>query len=170
MAKKIISESMLRAIISEEVVRFKKRLTLEAEKKKILKRLHEIRQEEIQLEEDIDENLLKKLGGVAKSAGNAAKTLFASDKAAADTAAEWISNQSKDLVDKAKAQDEATYRTLLNKFQNYLRRDLEIGGKYMGLYLEPFFGHFGELGQKDAKSRNLKFIANSPLKTGSNAE
>jgi hypothetical protein len=33
MAKKIISESMLRAIISEEVVKFKKRLTLEAEKK-----------------------------------------------------------------------------------------------------------------------------------------
>jgi hypothetical protein len=47
MAKEIISESRLREIISEEAARFKKKLTLEAEKKKLLKRLNEMYMEEV---------------------------------------------------------------------------------------------------------------------------
>ena len=53
MAKEIISESMLRKIISEEISRFSKKLTLEAEKKKILKRLQEIHLEEEAMEEGL---------------------------------------------------------------------------------------------------------------------
>jgi hypothetical protein len=52
MAKEIISESKLREIISEEAARFKKKLTLEAEKKKLLKRLHEMYTEEVLMEDD----------------------------------------------------------------------------------------------------------------------
>jgi hypothetical protein len=47
MAKEIISESRLREIISEEAARFKKKLTLEAEKKKLLNRLNEMYMEEM---------------------------------------------------------------------------------------------------------------------------
>ena len=61
MAKEIISESRLREIISEEAARFKKKLTLEAEKKKLLKRLHEMYMEEEMIEEEsLDEIDLNK--------------------------------------------------------------------------------------------------------------
>ena len=53
MAKEIISESRLREIISEEATRFKKKLTLEAEKKKLLNRLNEMYMEEDSLEEGL---------------------------------------------------------------------------------------------------------------------
>ena len=46
MKKEIISESRLREIISEEAARFKKKLTLEAEKKNLLKKLNEMYMEE----------------------------------------------------------------------------------------------------------------------------
>ena len=52
MAKEIISESRLREIISEEAARFKKKLTLEAEKKRLLSRLNEMYMEEEAMEED----------------------------------------------------------------------------------------------------------------------
>jgi hypothetical protein len=51
MKKELISESRLREIISEEAARFKKKLTLEAEKKKILNRLQEMYMEEEVLDE-----------------------------------------------------------------------------------------------------------------------
>lgn len=51
MRKEIISESRLREIISEEATRFKKKLTLEAEKKKLLNRLNEMYMEEKALDE-----------------------------------------------------------------------------------------------------------------------
>ena len=52
MAKEIISESRLREIISEEAARFKKKLTLEAEKKSLLNKLQEMYMEEDAMEED----------------------------------------------------------------------------------------------------------------------
>ena len=52
MKKEIISESRLREIISEEAARFKKKLTLEAEKKNLLKKLNEMYMEEDTMEED----------------------------------------------------------------------------------------------------------------------
>jgi hypothetical protein len=52
MKKEIISESRLREIISEEAARFKKKLTLEAEKKNLLKKLNEMYMEEDMMEED----------------------------------------------------------------------------------------------------------------------
>lgn len=62
MAKEIISESRLREIISEEAARFKKKLTLEAEKKKLLKRLNEMYMEETQEEEGVmEEEMLNEL-------------------------------------------------------------------------------------------------------------
>lgn len=51
MAKEIISESRLREIISEEAARFKKKLTLEAEKKSLLNKLQEMYMEEDAMEE-----------------------------------------------------------------------------------------------------------------------
>lgn len=58
MAKEIISESRLREIISEEAARFKKKLTLEAEKKKLLKRLDEMYMEETEDENQVSEGAL----------------------------------------------------------------------------------------------------------------
>lgn len=58
MAREIISESRLREIISEEAARFKKKLTLEAEKKQLLKKLHEMYMEEEAMEEDVMEEEL----------------------------------------------------------------------------------------------------------------
>lgn len=55
MKKEIISESRLREIISEEAARFKKKLTLEAEKKNLLKKLNEMYMEEDMMEEDMME-------------------------------------------------------------------------------------------------------------------
>lgn len=55
MKKEIISESRLREIISEEATRFKKKLTLEAEKKSLLKKLNEMYTEDDTMEES--ENL-----------------------------------------------------------------------------------------------------------------
>ena len=55
MKKEIISESRLREIISEEAARFKKKLTLEAEKKNLLKKLNEMYMEEDMMEEDVME-------------------------------------------------------------------------------------------------------------------
>lgn len=55
MKKEIISESRLREIISEEAARFKKKLTLEAEKKSLLKKLNEMYTEDDTMEES--ENL-----------------------------------------------------------------------------------------------------------------
>jgi len=64
MAKEIISESRLREIISEEAARFKKKLTLEAEKKKLLSRLQEMYMEEEKLdEEDMQEGWLEEAEG-----------------------------------------------------------------------------------------------------------
>jgi hypothetical protein len=61
MAKEIISESRLKEIISEEAARFKKKLTLEAEKKKLLSKLNEMYAEEGMTEEDtLDEVDLNK--------------------------------------------------------------------------------------------------------------
>jgi hypothetical protein len=57
MKKELISESRLREIISEEAARFKKKLTLEAEKKKILNRLQEMYMEEEMTEEELEEGL-----------------------------------------------------------------------------------------------------------------
>ena len=51
MRKEIISESRLREIISEEAARFKKKLTLEAEKKSLLNKLQEMYMEEDIMEE-----------------------------------------------------------------------------------------------------------------------
>jgi len=62
MKKEIISESRLREIISEEAARFKKKLVLESEKKKIRKRLEEI----IKEEKELDENIVQKIGGFFK--------------------------------------------------------------------------------------------------------
>ena len=53
MKKQIISESKLREIIKEEVLRMKKRITLENEKKTLLKKLNEMYMEEEQLDEAI---------------------------------------------------------------------------------------------------------------------
>lgn len=53
MKKEIISESRLREIISEEAARFKKKLTLEAEKKNLLKKLNEMYMEEDMMEEGL---------------------------------------------------------------------------------------------------------------------
>lgn len=53
MKKEIISESRLREIISEEAARFKKKLTLEAEKKNLLKKLNEMYMEEDTMEEGL---------------------------------------------------------------------------------------------------------------------
>jgi hypothetical protein len=61
MAKQIISESRLREIISEEAARFKKKLTLEAEKKKLLKRLNEMYTEEAMEEVVMEEETLNEL-------------------------------------------------------------------------------------------------------------
>lgn len=59
MKKEIISESRLREIISEEAARFKKKLTLEAEKKKLLKKLNEMYMEEDMMDEDVmDEDVM----------------------------------------------------------------------------------------------------------------
>ena len=55
MKKEIISESRLREIISEEAARFKKKLTLESEKKNLLKKLNEMYMEEDMMEEDMVE-------------------------------------------------------------------------------------------------------------------
>jgi hypothetical protein len=55
MKKEIISESRLREIISEEAARFKKKLTLEAEKKNLLKKLNEMYMEEDVMDEDVME-------------------------------------------------------------------------------------------------------------------
>ena len=57
MAKEIISESRLREIISEETVRFKKKLTLETEKKQLLKKLHEMYMEEEEMEEVVEDDV-----------------------------------------------------------------------------------------------------------------
>ena len=59
MAKEIISESRLREIISEEAARFKKKLTLEAEKKKLLKRLNEMYMEEVEDEDKVEEGVME---------------------------------------------------------------------------------------------------------------
>ena len=48
----IISESQIRDIISEETKRFKKKLTLESEKKQLLKKLNEMYMEEKMLDEE----------------------------------------------------------------------------------------------------------------------
>jgi len=55
MKKEIISESRLREIISEEAARFKKKLTLEAEKKNLLKKLNEMYMEEDMTDEGMME-------------------------------------------------------------------------------------------------------------------
>jgi hypothetical protein len=55
MKKEIISESRLREIISEEAARFKKKLTLEAEKKKLLSRLQEMYTEDTEETEELEE-------------------------------------------------------------------------------------------------------------------
>lgn len=52
MEKEIISESRLREIISEEAARFKKKLTLEAEKKSLLKKLNEMYMDEEDVKEE----------------------------------------------------------------------------------------------------------------------
>jgi hypothetical protein len=52
MEKKIISETRLREIISEEATRMKKRLTLESEKKTLLKRLQEMYGEDASMDND----------------------------------------------------------------------------------------------------------------------
>lgn len=53
MEKKIISETRLREIISEEATRMKKRLTLESEKKTLLKRLQEMYGEDASMDGDV---------------------------------------------------------------------------------------------------------------------
>lgn len=53
MKKQIISESRLREIISEEALRMKKRLTLENEKKALVKKLNEMYMEEEKLDEAV---------------------------------------------------------------------------------------------------------------------
>ena len=68
MAKEIISESRLREIISEETARFKKKLTLETEKKQLLKKLHEMYMEEEEMEEEenmeegLRDSIMQKIG------------------------------------------------------------------------------------------------------------
>lgn len=62
MKKEIISESRLREIISEEAARFKKKLTLEAEKKNLLKKLNEMYMEEDMTDEGMmEEDTLNEL-------------------------------------------------------------------------------------------------------------
>lgn len=54
MKKQFISESRLREIISEETLRMKKRITLEGEKKSLIKKLNEMyMEEEMELEEGL---------------------------------------------------------------------------------------------------------------------
>lgn len=54
MNKKMITESRLREIISEEALRIKKRIQLESEKKKLLKRLDEMYQEEVAMDQEAE--------------------------------------------------------------------------------------------------------------------
>lgn len=50
----MITESRLREIISEEALRAKKRIQLESEKKKLLKRLDEMYQEEVAMDQEVE--------------------------------------------------------------------------------------------------------------------
>lgn len=55
MKKQIISESKLREIIKEEALRMKKRITLENEKKTLLKKLNEMYMEEEEMDDNTDD-------------------------------------------------------------------------------------------------------------------
>ena len=166
MAREIISESRLREIISEEAARFKKKLTLEAEKKQLLKKLHEMYMEEEAMGEDIDENIFKK---GAQAVAGAAKAVFAPSKVAREATLKWLSSQDQDLVQKAKAQDKAAFDELVRLFPKFLKAE-GIGGDYAGNYWTPFYAEFGELGKKYQAQRDKGFISKGPLQTGSNAE
>ena len=59
--KDLISESAFRKILSEEAARFKKKLTLESEKKQLLKKLNEMYKEECETEEgELEEGIFSR--------------------------------------------------------------------------------------------------------------
>lgn len=137
MKKTVISENRLREIISEEALRMKKRLTLESEKKQLIKRLSEMykEEEEEEGEEVMDEGLMSMLGLKDEPAvvqQRKDKIMAQVDKAKAEG---WVQKWSVD----GEIVDEAGFMKAMEK--NGYTGKLIGGAKYKQLNYSP--GRYG---------------------------
>jgi len=117
MKKEIISESRLREIISEEAARFKKKLTLEAEKKKLLGKLQEMYMEEDMMDEDMME---EGLFGPSKEEIAANKQEFVKqlDAVLAKAPEGWEIKPSKEVILKQAAEAKIPFKGQLKLVPN----------------------------------------------------
>ena len=166
MKKQIISESKLREIIKEEALRMKKRITLENEKKTLLKKLNEMYMEEEAQDEcegsmadagameesQVEEGIFSKpdyskdadqklaLPAYKKAAQELVSTLV---RKGADAVGDWAKHffEGKDVTDQAQANE--VFRNMLGTYKNLWKMAyIENGGNMANMVFNPLTGVF----------------------------